>query len=1166
MRLDGSQLTVSATDLANHLGCRHLSTLDRAEAEHRIRSPVFNDPALAVLIQRGFEHERAYLEYLGSLGLGVERIEKDDVASGVTGGADRTAAAMRAGRDLIVQAQLTSGRWHGRADILRRVAHPSALGAWSYEVVDTKLARETRAGTILQLCLYSEVVAELQGELPVAMHVVSPAREDIHAPTPAPAVGTGGFGVESFRVHDYLAYYRLVKSRLQVAVDRAVDDAAAVTYPDPVPQCDICRWWSQCDRRRRNDDHLSLVAGITRLQRRELQHWDVDTLARLAVLPVPLEHAPRRGTPESYVRVREQARVQYEGREKSAPIHELLPREPGFGFARLPEPSPGDLFFDVEGDPFVGTAGLEYLLGCVEVLAEGGGLRYEGRWAFDAAGERAAFEGFIDDVMARWARDPGLHIYHFTPYDPSALKRLMGRYATRVDEMDRMLRAGVFVDLHAIVRQALRASVEQYSLKGLEAFYGYVRATPLTDAALHKRALEQALELAFRTDVTEIMQRVVQDYNREDCESTLRLRNWLEALRAECVAAGETIDRPAVKAGDASDKVKEDVERRRALAARLLEGVPDDAAARTPEQQALWILAQLLEYHDREAKVVWWEFFRLRDLAPEDLVGERSGLGGLEFVEDRGPEKRSRVHRYRFPRQVTDLRPGKKLCSGDAFGTSEETNNKVGEVHAIDLHAGTIDIKKAAKAVGVHPKSVFEFSEVSAEALAESLFRLSEWVAENGIDGDGLYRAGRDLLLRRPPRLEREVGRLQRDGEATLDAARRLAGELAGGVLPIQGPPGAGKTYTGARMIVDLVRQGRRVGITAVSHKVIRNLLDEVVAAAQTEKMDVQCAQKIRKGDPVIEAPHIRQLTESEDILADLQTGAAQVAAGTAWLWATPEFVGSIDVLFVDEAGQMALAPVLSAAPAARNIVLLGDPQQLEQPQKGSHPEGTEVSALEHLLGGGQTIESDRGLFLGETWRLHPAICAFTSELFYEDRLKPIAGLERQAITGPTRFAGTGLWFEPVEHEGNQSSAPEEVERVAEIVGELTRGGVQWVDRHGVARSLTLEEILIVAPYNAQVADLESRLPGAQVGTVDKFQGREAPVVIYSMATSNPEDAPRGMEFLYSLNRLNVATSRARCAAILVASPRLFDPECRSPRQMQLANAYCRYLELARVV
>jgi superfamily I DNA and/or RNA helicase len=211
-------------------------------------------------------------------------------------------------------------------------------------------------------------------------------------------------------------------------------------------------------------------------------------------------------------------------------------------------------------------------------------------------------------------------------------------------------------------------------------------------------------------------------------------------------------------------------------------------------------------------------------------------------------------------------------------------------------------------------------------------------------------------------------------------------------------------------------------------------------------------------------------------------------------------------------------------------------------------------------------VPPDRGPFLPETWRLHPSICAFNSEPFYEARLKSRHGLENQEIRSTGRLTGAGLRYMPVEHSGNQSSSREEAEKVHDLVREILDAGTTWVDREGIELPVGLDDILIIAPYNAQVFELQERLPGARVGTVDKFQGQEAPIVIYSMTTSSHSDAPRGMEFLYSANRLNVATSRAKCMCVIVASPRLFEAECRTPRQMQLANAFCRYLEIASLV
>jgi len=365
-------------------------------------------------------------------------------------------------------------------------------------------------------------------------------------------------------------------------------------------------------------------------------------------------------------------------------------------------------------------------------------------------------------------------------------------------------------------------------------------------------------------------------------------------------------------------------------------------------------------------------------------------------------------------------------------------------------------------------------------------------------------------------------------------------------------------------MICELVLRGKKVGITANSHKVIRNLVDATIKAADELGITLQCCQK---ADEVGNPQHrLFFAKKNEDLFAALSSGSAAVGGGTAWLWSRPDAFETVDVLFVDEAAQMSLANVLAVSQAAKAVVLIGDPQQLDQPMQGSHPEGTDVSAFDHILGGERTVSADKGLFLEETWRLHPEICAYTSELFYDGKLHSKRGLEQQVVKGAGPISGSGLYFLPVAHSGNQNCSPEEAQAIGDLVRSILAGNATWVDREGREKPITLDDIVIITPYNAQVFEIQQCLPGSRVGTVDKFQGQEAPIAIYSTATSSHADAPRGMEFLYSLNRLNVATSRAKCVSILVGSPQIFEAECRTPRQIQLANAFCRYLEMAKQV
>jgi uncharacterized protein len=1130
MQKMADRFLLSASDLVGHLNCRHLTELDMAVARGELAKPVIWDPLLDLLVERGNLHERGYLDHLTAAGFApviIEGVGRSDAAVA------QTLDAMKAGAAVIAQGALESGNWSGRADVLKRVEKASRLGPWSYEVVDTKLARETKGNTILQLSLYSALLAVMQELTPEFAYVVAPGENFVPQP---------------YRVADYAAYYRRVRSDLE----RAVGQAASGAYPDPKPHCDICRWRMRCDSRRHHDDHLSLVAGIAKGQIGELAKQGVTTMAKLADLAVPLQWRPERGAAQSYERVREQARIQVRGRQQGRVIFEPLAVSPGLGLTRLPPPSAGDIFFDFEGDPFVADGGLEFLFGYA-IGDTAHAPEYTAHWALSRTEEKSAFESFVDFVIRRLERHPDLHIYHFSPYEPAALKRLMGRYATREDEIDRLLRSEIFVDLYAVVRHAIRASVESYSIKKLEPLYGFERRVALGDVGVTLAKVQASLELGDLGNITEADKTIVEVYNRDDCVSTWRLRDWLEDIRFDLIQRGAAIDRPEPRAGDPPPDLsawKQKIDR---LVIRLTDGTPADRGERSAEQQSRWILAYMLDWHRREQKAVWWEHFRLRDLSAHDLLEERAGLSGLAFVKHAGGTARAPIHRYSFPAQETEMRGGEELRmpGGEKFGV----------VATISLDERTIDIKKRQDTAGVHPDAVYAHKVIGAEVMAEALVRLGEYVAEDGISGDGPFQSGRDLLMLASPRIGGQP--LMGANETTLEAAVRIGPLLDRTVLPIQGPPGAGKTHTAACMIRTLAYAGRKSGITANSHKVIRNLINKVIEIGIQSGSAIRCIEKVIERED--EPPFLQLTTDNARLFAGI-AGDRQVAAGTAWLWARPEAFETLDVLFIDEAAQMSLANVLAVSQAARSIVLLGDPRQLEQPMQGTHPEGTDVSALDHILGANATIQADRGLFLEQTWRLHPDICAFTSELFYEGRLRSLAGLEKQKVKSNGRISGAGLRFLAVPHEGNQSTSPEEADAVCALVTEILGSATTWINRDGEELAVTLDDILIIAPYNAQVFELRRRIPGARIGTVDKFQGQEAPIVIYSMTTSSHADAPRGMEFLYSLNRLNVATSRARCICVLAAAPPVFEPECRTPRQMQLANAFCRYLEIASLV
>ncbi len=1132
---DGT-VVVSATDLVGYLACDHLATLELERIAGLRKKPERHDPELELLQERGDRHEREHLERLRAAGRSIveipEHLRSARNPEELRAAAAATEAAMASGADVVFQATFFDGRWRGHADFLIRAERPSRLGSWSYDVADTKLARHVKASALIQMCVYADLLERVQGVPPETLTVV-----------------TGDRASHDHPYADFAAFHRRVKGRFEGRVfGSAVTDP---TYPDPVDHCRVCGWWLTCVERREADDHLSLVAGMSRTATERFVEAGVATLERLGAAP-PDTIVPDMA-PATFARLHGQAAIQLDGRRSGQLEYELLlpdPERAPFGLAALPEPSPLDVFFDIEADPWIDEAGLEYLLGWSETVD--GEDRYHTIWAHDRIQEKAAFETFIDEIVGRLERDPGMHVYHYAAYEKTALRRLVNRYSTREDELDRLLRAGVLVDLYQVVRQGLRASVSSYSLKQIEHFYLGQREGPITRAGFSVVEYERWLG-----DGDDRHLRDLADYNRDDCISTRGLRDWLETLRIEAqVQFGQRFERPALGTGlpsEAQVEVAEDT-RRRIVA--LTGGLTVDPAERTEEEAGRWLLAALLDWHRRDARQGWWDYFRLHELPLDDLIGESEPLAGLVYQGVVGEEKQSLVHRFSFPPQ-----DHKVIRGGDGW---EDEQGRGVTIHDIDDEHGILEIRRARNSEHPLPRALLKGQPIDAKALRAALGRVADSVIVDGIDADGPYRAIRDLLLRRPTTVGPGGSRPLADPDLPIvESARRLALELpaARTVLAIQGPPGTGKTWTGARMIVELVRAGYRVGISAQAHKAITNLLLETVRAGRLEGVPIRAIQRIDAGEGAGELDEVIEGSNAA-VAEGIAARTVDVVAGTAWLFARAELDGSLDVLFVDEAGQQSLANAVAAGTAARSIVLLGDPNQLPQVSQGTHPDGAGASALEHILGDARTLAPDRGLFLPVTYRMHPRVNGLVSELFYDGRLRADPDNSQQAIAG----IGTGIDYVPVAHPGDGSRSSAEAEAVAELVAGLV--GRSWTDRDGVSRPLVLEDIVVVAPYNAHVAEVHAAIerqlgPGARVGTVDKFQGQEAPVAIFSTATSSPDELPRDMEFLYSGNRLNVALSRARGLAILVSSPELLRVACRTAEQMKMVNAFCRLVEVA---
>lgn len=1101
----------SASDIVNFMGCAHATSFDSGNLTAPNVFPP-DDESAVLLQQKGIAHELAYLERLREDGRSIIEIPAEGTLEQRV---DATQRAMREGPDVIYQGAFLVGRWHGYSDfLLKRGDMVSAFGPYAYDVADTKLARSAKAKHVLQLCVYAEMLAAEQGVMPAAMHVV---------------LGTGE--VASLPTTAVVHYYRQARERFEAFV------AAMPAMPgaDPCGHCRFCRWIDRCDAEWEATDHLSIVAGMGRSQIAAFRAIGVDDIGRLASLQPNGRITGMQ--PGTVAKLSAQAKLQHHHRTTGERRVEVLPTVEGRGFGRMPLPDHGDMFFDMEGDPLF-EGGLEYLFGVVASDRDGED-RFHAFWAHDREAEKTAFEALMDFVIDRVARHPNAHVYHYASYEETALKRLAMYHGTREKEVDDLLRGDRLVDLYKVVAEAIRTSEPRYSIKNMEAFYlpggrqGEVK-TAGDSIVIYER---------WRQLGGDALLQEISDYNEIDCRSTRMCRDWLLSLRPP-----ETpwfTGRPVAPPDPAKVAAREEAdERTRVLAQNLL------AAGDVPWRR---LLVDLLEFHRREAKPTWWAMFARQDMDDDELLNDAECIAGLQPHPTMRPwqDKRSVVHPFVFTPQDFKMKVGDKpLRSGSL--------EPAGEIMSLDEDGRVVELKLGPSRSDIEPGcALIPEGPVGDKPLRDAVHRYATDVAAGG----SRYPALTSILRRDRPRLSgRHPGQtivpVEFDATAgSIDALRVLEDSY----LLVQGPPGAGKTYTSSQAIVALLAAGKRIAVASNSHKAINNLLKEVQAMATAQGLGCRGMKKSSRDDQKLDGGGW-----IEDVVGGTGSGVQphhRLVAGTAWLFAREELDRAFDYIFVDEAGQVSLANVLAMGTSARNVVLIGDQMQLSQPIKGTHPGGSGRSALEHLLEGHATVPADQGVFLPITRRMHPDLCRFVSDAVYEGRLEAeattaVQRIEVDTALDPEALSAFGLRFVDVEHLGRTQRSPEEADRLAVTYRALI--GSHWIDRHGERRRIGNGDILVVSPYNMQVELLKRILPeGARVGTVDKFQGQEAPVVLVSMATSSGDDLPRNIEFLYSRNRMNVAISRARCLAVIYANPRLLEIPCSTIDQMELVDGLC---------
>ncbi len=1101
MRLIRDVLRLSASDLMRFKGCRHATALDLRLIEVGDLHPGEDGAEAKLLQKQGDEHELAFLEKLKADGRNVIEIPKDNIS--LEESVRLTLEAMKAGPDIIFQGALLDGAWGGYSDFLERVERPSDLGAWSYEVVDTKLKRKPDPKHVLQLCLYSDLIAKTQGVAPEAAHL---------------QLGDGSrFTV---RLSEVSSYARHARRMLEVfLIERPK------TRPEPVSACTLCRWSDHCAEQWDAEDSLTQVAGITRSQRQKLEAVGIITMANLATRD---DRVPKMAV-ETQRKLVSQARLQSARRSGGLPSFELRAAEPGKGFGLLPTPDEGDMFYDIEGDPYF-PGGLEYLHGVW--YRENGEWAFRAFWAHTREDEGHCVADLLAFLVDRMRRYPNAHIFHYANYEVAALRRLTAQHRTGEAAMDQLQREQRFVDLFRVVSGAMVASEKGYSIKDLEVFYMNKRAGDVATAGGSVVFYEEWRHTGEQRLLDEIY-----DYNRTDCISTQLLRDWLvrDVRPAGTVwpVLGEIPEGGSLSNIDAED---DEIAVLRAKLQPVRERLGDRVAD---------LLLDLSQFHKREDKPTYWAIFDRLAQESEDLLDDLECIQGLEAISEPVQVTRQSFERtYRFPQQETKLRAGKSPCLKPA-AMPEDAN-----LRSIDHDANTLVLRRST-AKGPLPDrlDLLPPRPLRNNVLKDAIAAITEEIIANS----GRFPAVEDMLTRSPPRFIdglRPAGVISADGDLPADASRAIAA-MADSTLIIQGPPGTGKTYVSALSIVDLIQAGERVAVSSNSHKAIGNLLEAVAEGARAQGVNCRLVQKASDDGDDDAHPGIVFVTDNDAP----EIASAHVVGATAWHFARYN-EAAFDYLVVDEAGQVSIANILAMARSARNIVLVGDPMQLPQPLQGSHPGDSGRSCLEYLIDGHRVVPSDRGVFIPVSRRMHPRVSGFISTAVYEGRLGSDDAAGAQTLVSCTGADLVGAGMRAVAHFDRSQVSPEEVQAIAARIVEVE--GATYRDRDGRERVVGSTDILVVAPYNAQVNALRIALPNAvRVGTVDRFQGQEAPICLVSMTTSSGEDLPRDLSFLFSLNRINVAVSRAQVAAMVFASPLLLETPCRTIEEMSLVNALC---------
>lgn len=1053
-----------------------------------------------------------------------------------------TREAMAQGVEFIHQASLCNDKMRGSADLLKRIDRPSLVGEWSYIPIECKLASKPKTTFLVQALAYCELLTPHLGKKPETFELY-----------------LGGGTFKEFRTKDFWAWYQQLRDRYAEFLE---------TFdPQAIPEDargDHGSWSAFIDERLLDQRDLILVADMRESQRQKLRAAGITSIDQLA-------HSPRNTEipqldPRIFKQLQEQAEVQCSPKDaEGRPAYRLRSLIEGKGLYALPAANTGDIWFDMEGfhDPVLGTK-LEYLFGACYRDGENKTPQFKAWWAHSPEEEKAAFQAWVDWVEERRRQHPGLRIYHYADYEKSAMRRLSQQHATREREISEWLSKNVLVDLRPIVKHAIVLGEPNYSIKSVEHLYMGARQADVTNAGDSVVAYQRWVDSGEPASPGHAPDGspqllAIENYNQEDCESTAYLHDWLCDLRQQQGLPDHSIDSKTTENNDPRE-----LKPLEQLSERLLAQIPAEPSERVglSPLQLNWnaheLVAQLLPFHIRENSVAWWAFFDRREQAltnPGDLSDEGEAIANAQWLSTKAQESArtgADYHNFRFdPNQLLKFKwkPGGisqkvELAETGLQLVIDELNESAGSITLKDPWSSR-DKRRANgfdPPIPKKPTSLIKTPSLPSEAVLDSL----EEQALAWLEGSqSLSPAMVQILERRVvPELEDVNSAINGNPNQVASELARFFGQHNGVAVTLQGPPGTGKSTVTSQLIAELVDQGQRIAVSSNGNAAINSLLLKTIVALEGSGSDAQ----------VVKANGSKEQELNDQGIACIAPkklkGTERVVGGTAWKLCLPELASEFDLLVVDEAGQLSLANLLAMARCARSILLVGDQQQLTQPSKADHPGDAGQSCLDYLMGEDQAVvPKDQGVFLPFSWRMEPSLTALVSELFYEGELQanPANCVNRIHWKEPCRgrngllLPEQGLVFEQVEHTGRSVYAPEEIDRIEQLVDALLRSNYT-INKKGITEEGLIDsnKILVIAPYNVQANKLDERLAGrARVGTVDRFQGQEAPVCIFSLTASSGNEAPRGIDFLLEENRINVAISRGQCLVLITGNPSL---------------------------